>query len=131
MTYDSNAVETPVEASLRARNCLVRLFLLDLANGIGDLLYGTPGARANRAEGRTVPIPWTRPISYGTASEAAWMNRLFTIGLYAAGIGALGFVIRFYILNEDIQMRRDASRFGQLTKSSGPRDQVRPPTPKN
>ena len=60
-----------------------------------------PGHRphtAQRMTGQTVHLPWTHPVSYGTARDAALMHRSFWLGMYSWAFFGLSLVIRVYIL---------------------------------
>lgn len=65
---------------------------------------------------RTVPLPWTHPVSYGTAEDASRLFAVFTGGLCAALIFAAGRGIRIYILDEDIPFRRPPPTYGRLKR---------------
>lgn len=65
---------------------------------------------------RIVPLPWTHPVSYGTAEDASRLLWVFNAVFYAAAICAIGRAIRIYILDEDIPLRRPRPTYGQLKR---------------
>jgi hypothetical protein len=68
--------------------------------------------------GQIIRLPWTHPVSYGSANEATLMYRIFAIGFYSWTLFGLGWAIRIYILGEDIPLRGEAKRLGRLTRES-------------
>ena len=54
---------------------------------------------------RNVPLPWTRPVSYGTAVDASKMFVVFSTGFYSIALFAAGRAIRIYILDDDLPIR--------------------------
>jgi hypothetical protein len=65
---------------------------------------------------RTVPLPWTRPVSYGTAGDASKMFVVFSTGFYSIAIFAAGRAIRIYILDDDLPLRGARTRYGRLKR---------------
>jgi len=68
--------------------------------------------------GQTVKLPWTNPVSYGSAADATLMYRIFWLGMYSWALFGLSLAIRVYILNDDVPIRGEPMRFGQLTRAS-------------
>lgn len=68
--------------------------------------------------GQTVRLPWTHPVSYGSANEATLMHRIFDVGFYSWTLFGVGWAIRIYILGEDVPIRGEAKRPGRLTRES-------------
>jgi hypothetical protein len=89
-----------------------------------------PGHRPHapqRGSGQTTKLPWTNPVSYGTARDASLTMWCFWSGFYAMVPFGLGWAIRIYILGEDGPPTRGTPpRFGTLSRQASPDDPSQP-----